>query len=193
VTFKVLAGCAAAAICLAAAGGAAATINSPIPTNAYITYNGLDWAWGAPIADPTGLYLTYQGTQGWHVATAQELANAPNAANFMFAGANVPYNGTDPVSGAVFADTNANYATLHSAGACATPYFSSGYAHCDFDDGNGQSFTWAGTNGNQGNNDQLYVRASVSNGVPEPATWTTLIFGFGAVGAMLRRRKFSLA
>ncbi|TPE61180.1 PEP-CTERM sorting domain-containing protein [Sandaracinobacter neustonicus] len=34
---------------------------------------------------------------------------------------------------------------------------------------------------------------SVTGGVPEPATWTMLIAGFGFVGASLRRRKPALA
>jgi hypothetical protein len=30
------------------------------------------------------------------------------------------------------------------------------------------------------------------NSVPEPATWTMMIMGFGGVGAMIRRRRYSL-
>jgi hypothetical protein len=32
-----------------------------------------------------------------------------------------------------------------------------------------------------------------ANGVPEPATWTMMIMGFGAIGAMLRRRRQAVA
>jgi hypothetical protein len=196
VKLRVLLGCAVAAVSIAAADGAAAQIDAPIPTNAYITYNGLDWAWGGPINNQDGSWLTYQGSQGWRLPTQQELANAPNGVNFLFAGANVPFQGTDPISGAAFAYQDANYLSAQSAGACATPYFGSGYAHCDFGDANGElTGPWAGTNGNQGNSDQLFVRASASTtpGVPEPATWTTLIVGFGGIGAMMRRRTSKVA
>jgi hypothetical protein len=180
---------------IAIADAATAQIDQPVPTNAYITYNGLDWAWAGPIANPSGSWLGYQASRGWRLPTQQELANAPNAANFLFAGANAPFGGSDPLSGAHFEFTDANYDSAHSAGACATPYFGSTYLHCDYGDGNGESATtWAGTSGNQGNADQLFVRSAATPGVPEPATWTTLILGFGAVGAMLRqRRRLSLA
>jgi hypothetical protein len=34
-----------------------------------------------------------------------------------------------------------------------------------------------------------FDRDSLGNGVPEPATWAMMILGFGAVGAVLRRRR----
>jgi hypothetical protein len=34
---------------------------------------------------------------------------------------------------------------------------------------------------------------AISNGVPEPATWTMMILGFGGVGAVLRRRRQAVA
>ncbi|MCW5759804.1 MAG: choice-of-anchor A family protein, partial [Phenylobacterium sp.] len=34
-----------------------------------------------------------------------------------------------------------------------------------------------------------YAAQDIRNGVPEPATWAMMIMGFGAIGAMIRRRR----
>src|SRR5581483_8262638 len=101
----------------------AVPINSPVPTNAYIVFDGLDWAWGNPCSYQFGCgdaTLDYQGTQGWSLATREEIDSLPAdfATFFVFPGANVPQGGTDPVSGA--------FASGDPGGdmACATPYFS---------------------------------------------------------------------
>lgn len=173
------------------AAPAQAAVNVPLPTNAYITYAGLQWAWAIPLpASGFPNALSYQGTQGWRLPTATELANAPNATNFLFAGANVAFNGSDPVSGSFFSATNSAYNTARSAGACAAGYFNTGYSHCDWQDGNGQPYgPWAGTAGAPGFGDQLFVRAApISGAVPEPATWAMMLAGFGAIGFAMRRR-----
>ena len=167
----------------------AAFFNVPAPVGAFISFGGLDWAWAIPLplsSEPTA--LSYQASQGWRVPTAAELASAPNATNFLKAGGNVPFGGTDPVSGATFQVTNAAYTAAGSAGACATPYFSGNYHHCDWQDGNGQTFgPWAGTAGAQTFADQLFVRTN--GAVPEPSTWAMMLLGFGLIGAGMRRRQ----
>lgn len=165
----------------------AAIINSPVPSNAYITHNGYEWAWAYPLP---GADLSYQGTQGWRIPTPAELALAPLATDFLFAGGNVPFNGTDPVSGAFFGATNANYTLAGSAGAVAVPYFSNNYLHADWQDGLGQPFgPWFGMAGAAGFGDQLVIRDLAA--VPEPASMLAwgLIAGVGAVGCRLRKRK----
>ena len=174
-----------------------AIINSPVPASAYITQGGLDWAWAFPLPAANGLDLTYQSTQGWRIPTATELASAPNAADFLKAGGNVPFNGTDPVSGASFTATNAAYTAAASAGACATPYFGNGYSHCDWQDGNGQpSQPWAGLPGAQSFADQLVVRGTQAAAVPVPVPlWGPLGLALASAGVGLagmfaaRRRK----
>ncbi|WP_293226348.1 PEP-CTERM sorting domain-containing protein [Ottowia sp.] len=139
-------------------GASGAFLNAPVPANAYITQGGLDWAWASPLpAAVAPLDLSYQSAQGWRLPTAAELANAPLATDFMKAGANVPLAGTDPVSGAYFAVPNAN---LTGPAACATPYFSASYHHCDWADGLGQpDGPWAQP-GDVSRRDQLVVRTS---------------------------------
>jgi hypothetical protein len=88
-------------------------IDAPVPANACITRNGFDRAWASPVP---GADLTLQAGQGWRIPTALELQIAPLATDFLFAGAIVPFNGTDPVSGATFQVTNAAYTSAASAG-----------------------------------------------------------------------------
>jgi hypothetical protein len=194
VKIRTILGCAVAALSLTVAANASATVTgeSP-PEGTYITYNGLDWAWAYPLPDSNGdLISPTQAADGWRLPTEAELANAPLGTQFLFAGGNVPFNGTDPVSGAYFAYTTPDYNNAQSAGACAAPYFNSNYAHCDFTDGLGQpTGPWNGMRGAYDFADQLFVRDAVGGAVPEPATWTSLIFGFGMLGAMLRRRKLA--
>ncbi len=170
-----------------------AQINSPVPSDAYIVFDGLDWAWGGPCIYSGGCgdgNLTYQSTQGWGLPTASDLAvvdsldgdtaGAPGSdtfANLFFGSSgNVPLGGTDPVSGAYFSGQDV-------AGSCATPYFSgAGQTWCD--DGDGKQGYWGGTIigvGGDGQSEQLYVR-SASGVVPEPATWCMMLMGFAGLG-----------
>jgi hypothetical protein len=170
-------------------------INAPVPANAYITRNGLDWAWASPVP---GADLTFQAGQGWRIPTALELQSAPLATDFLFAGGNVPFNGTDPVSGARFQATNAAYTSAASAGACATPYFSGTYKHCDWQDGLGQPFgPWTGMPGATGPSEQLVVRGALAPVVVQqiptlgPEGLTLLSLGLALAGLFVARRRRS--
>jgi len=186
-----IAALAAMALCCGRAN--AALIDAPLPTSAYIVFNGLDWAWAFPLPGDTSpnFDLSYQSQFGWTVPTAAQLAVAPSATDFLFAGANVPFNGIDPVSGASFNATNAAYTSAASAGACATPYFSSGtYKSCDWNDGQGQSGgLWSGVAGySLAYAEQLVVRPDVS-ATPLPAALPLFASGLGALGLLARRKK----
>lgn len=178
-------------VVLAAAGFAtaanAALLDAPVPVNAYITYGGLDWAWAAPV-DESVIDLSYQAQFGWRLPTDAELANAPSALLFIFAGANVPFGGVDPVSGANWQYTDV---TLNGDAALASPYFNNFYYHGDWCNGIGSACP--NNAGNtppwnrplQGYNDSLVVRGAV----PEPASWALMIAGFAMTGAVVRRRR----
>lgn len=175
----------------------AVPINSPVPANAYLAnFLGLDWAWAAPCPQPNTagcggapqdiIDLTYQSTEGWRLPTATELLSAPLATAFIFAGANVPLGGQDPISFARFQATNA---ALNGAAACAAPYFGTVFSHCDWQDGLGQpSGPWAGMAGAYALAEQLVVR-DAAEAVPEPTTIGML--GAALAGLALRRRRAS--
>ena len=141
-----------------ALSASAAFLDSPVPASAYITKGGLDWAWASPVSAASSSFdLSYQSTQGWRLPTAGELANAPLATDFMKAGANVPQGGTDPVSGATF-----NGANSTGPAACAAPYFSTSYHHCDWGDGLGQGGDHWAAPGEDSNYEQLVVRGAAA-------------------------------
>ncbi|ARE41662.1 hypothetical protein RGUI_3521 [Rhodovulum sp. P5] len=173
----------ATAVALTASVATAAIYEAPVADNAYITMNGLDWAWAYPVS--VGVDLGYQSQFGWRLATSAELANAPLATDFVFAGANVPLNGTDPVSGSYFRFLNAE---LDGAAACATAYFSNDYAWCDWANGLGQGMApWAGMQGAEWYSETLVVRDAMPD-VPLPGAAGLLLAGLGGIAA-LRRRK----
>jgi hypothetical protein len=174
---------------LFAAGGAqAAIINAPVPVNAYINFGGLDWAWASPVAADGSfgngaIDLSFQGALGWRLPTLAELAAAPTALDFMFPGANVPFGGSDPVSGATFAATNPN---LTGDAACAAPYFNNSYSHCDWINGRGQNPPedwWK--SGDPSYYESLVVRDATV--VPEPGALALL--GLGLIGLVAARKR----
>lgn len=161
-----IAGAAAAMAACFMGGTASAATNVPVPDDAFITFNGQDWAWASPCSpDGCGGYspidMSFQATQGWRVAEAADLLTGPSAADF--------------------------------GGKCAASYFSTIYTHCDAGDG-AAGYIWnaPGEKGLNSASETWVLRAGVNGAVPEPATWAMMIFGFGAVGGSMRsarRRK----
>lgn len=172
------------------AGTANATVNLPVPSNAFITIGGLDWAWAAPCGavDSCGdITLAYQGAFGWRLPTAAEFAAHPVAENFVFTGANVPNGGSDSVGNHFQAGSPGR------AAACAAAYFSTTHTHCDWSDGVAGTWYDPSISGGQGVPETLVVRYTLGGAVPEPTTWALMIGGFGLAGAALRRRRTAIA
>lgn len=168
-----------AALLLTAGWANAALLDEEVPENAYITINGVDWAWAAPCA-PTApscgvIDLSYQSQFGWRLPTAQELLNHPDAMDFVFAGANVSQGGI-AASGAKF-----QAGAPPGDAACAAPYFSTTHYHCDWSDG--LNDYWAGL-GTSSSWESLVVRTS---SVPLPAAVWLFLSGLGLL-AWFRRK-----
>lgn len=156
-------------------------LNISVPSNAFITQGGLDWAWAAPCA-PTEpscgvIDLSFQSGEGWRLPTAGELAIHPLATDFVFAGANVPLGGASP-NGAIF------HGGAPDAAACAAPFFSTVHVWCDWNNGNAN--LWAGLPGTASFWETLVVRGEGEK-IPEPASLA--IFGLGLLGLGLARRR----
>ncbi|SFI62074.1 hypothetical protein [Albimonas pacifica] len=130
----------------------------PVPAAAYISRDGLDWAWAAPVPAPlAGLDLERTAPEGWRLPTDAELASAPAPGDFVFPGANVPLDGEDRASGARFLMPGPG---LEGAAACAAPWFGA-WRHCDWVDGEGVfGQAWAGREGQSRFSEQLMVRDS---------------------------------
>jgi hypothetical protein len=185
------------ALTLATAASQAAPINAPVPTNAYITLGGFDWAWANPVAANTDwngggpgdtFDISYQATLGWRLPTDTELLLAPSAQDFLFLGANVLAGGTDPLTGATFFGVNAQ------DGACATPWFSTAFLHCDFTNGRngGDGADWAPIAANPSGDfrEQLVIRtASVDPAIPAPGALAVFAVALAGFGVLRRRRK----
>lgn len=171
---------------LSGVSASAAIYNQPVAANAYITLGGLDWAWASPL-DSSTVDLSFQGAFGWRLATAAELLLAPLGTAFLFAGANVPLSGVDPVSGSLFQFTDGN---LTGPAACAAAYFTTSFAHCDWGNAPGNlanPIPWDGQVGAEFFSDTLVVRDSVAP-VPVPAGLGLLVLALGSLVG-LRRRK----
>lgn len=178
---------AASALALAAGGADAALYDNPVASNAYITMGGLDWAWASAAEYSVfAIDLSYQSQFGWRLPTAAELLNAPVAQDFLFSGGNVPYNGTDPLSGSYFAYRDASYT---GDGACAAAYFSNA-TNCDWGNAPGtlnDPQPWQGQAGAPGYAEGLVVRGI--SPVPIPAAGFLLVGALGGLAAVRRRKK----
>jgi hypothetical protein len=174
---------------LGSSAQSAVLVAGPLPSNAYITHNGYDWAWANPWPHDNPLSefdLSVQATYGWRIPTVEELALAPEAIQFMFPGANVPLGGIDPVSTARF---QAIQPSLVADAACASPYFS-GRNWCDWQDGRGRELGWDWY-GSPANVDPRlpYDTIVVRDSVPEPGTIALLGIGLAGLAAGRRRKQ----
>jgi len=168
----------------------AAIYDFPLAANAYITFGDLDWAWAGPcaaVAPSCGVIdLSFQSAHGWRLPSVAEFALRPDPSDFLFAGANVPQGGFDPVSLSRWGFGNDTPVNVGSDGACAAAYFGTTRRHCDYNDALG-GFIWdPGSSGNNPASETWVVRDS-ADPVPEPAS--LFLLGSGLLGLTRLRRR----
>ncbi|MET0307734.1 MAG: PEP-CTERM sorting domain-containing protein [Sphingomonas sp.] len=185
----------AIASALLMSGAAAhAQYRPPVPDNAYITIDGLDWAWALPynaVQDPyfySGIDLFYQGKLGWRFPTPEEFAIHPVLADFTFAGANGEAGLPPSISIIRYSGL---YGVPTEDVACATAWFSN-LDFCNWDQAfQGHWYDPAAPFESQYVYQTLVVRPHgfvPAGPVPEPGHWILLLIGFGILGAASRAR-----
>ncbi len=151
----------AAAVLMAGASGTWANlVSTPLPDAAYITHDGLDWAWASPVNEQwwgSNELMAPDFHEGWRFATDQEMASRPTLADF-----------TRPNESLITASEYWNtYFTHVDASDLASGYVSSTWGH--------------------GVNETLYVRDADAPVVPLPGAALLGLLGLSVAGARLRR------
>lgn len=153
------------AIVLAAgvSGASAALTPGPLPDTAYITVDGLDWAWASPVNEPiwgSNELKLAEFQDGWRFATDLEMAGLPSLADF-----------TRP---------DGSYIQ-------APEYWNTVYTHVDpADYANG----YVASQWGNGSYETVYVRDA---GSPIPAPGALALVGAGLLSLVAKRRKFRQA
>ena len=144
-------------------GASAALTAGPLPDTAYITVNGLDWAWASPVNEQSWgdneLKLP-EFQDGWRFATDLEMAGVPSLADF-----------TRPDGSYIKAPEYWNTVFTHvDPGDYGSGYVASQWGHSAYE--------------------TVYVRDA---GSPIPAPGALALVGVGLLSLVAKRRKFRQA
>ena len=159
------------AVGLSGAANAAPLFLGNVDSDEYITYGGLNWAWGSPCAGEApscaeGVTLH----DGWRIPTIAEFNARPDVSAFLIGDEGI---------------------------ACASGWFQGNYAHCDIGDAlNGYLWhpsiayspykylyeTWLVQ-------DEEILSFSIATLVPVPEPATLAVLGMGFLGLGLARRR----
>jgi hypothetical protein len=154
--------------------------NTELDENAYISIDGLDWAWANLVG---GADLSIQAQYGWRIPTLADWGGSPLAIDFLSDTGNATM-----VSGLHSFNYDPN-STFTGRGSCAAGWFSVNTT-CNWGNGQGQVTNNSGWYAKPGqvsksHYEQLVVRESQQ--VPEPSTLA--IFALGIMGLASRRFK----
>ena len=144
-------------------GASAALTAGPLPDTAYITVNGLDWAWASPVNEQffgANELKPPEFQEGWRFATDTEMAGLPSLADF-----------TRP---------DGSYIQ-------APEYWNTVYTHVDPGDYQGG---YVASQWGHGPYETVHVRDGAS---PVPAPGALALVAAGLFGLVAKRRTFSQA
>ena len=149
----------------------AAILDAPVDPADFLNINGADWAWAGPCApfSPScgEIDLSFQGAQGWAIATASQIADV------------IAFSG----GLSAFVDL------FEPGNVCASRFFSNNWSHCDYSDARlGYIHNLAGLPDPNPAEEVFVVRGNLSP-IPVPAALPLLLAGIGLLGAMKRRKK----
>lgn len=156
----------------------AAPISGPLPSDTYITANGLDWTWASPWSHVQSWVYGPETNAGWRYATSSEL-------DYLFVNLiNVFLNGANPSIQSTIYWNDPNRAGYVDDFDLSGGYIASGTTTMTY----GNSLNVCGGDANC---EQFYVRGASGQEptTPVPAPATLFLFGLGLAALGKSKRK----